>query len=59
MAEVLFEYARQGQYVKVTAIEPETRTEVCVVVPVGLSEQQMQIQALKKLSYVLKKMEDE
>lgn len=59
MTEILFEYTRQGQYVKVTAIEPETCTEVCVVVPVGLSEQQMQIQAMKKLQYVLKKKEDE
>ncbi len=59
MTEILFEYTRQGQYVKVTAIEPETRTEVCVVVPAGLSEQQMQIHALKKLQYVLKKKEEE
>lgn len=44
---------------KVTALEPETKTEVCVVVPVGLPEQQMQIHALKKLQYVLKKMEEE
>lgn len=59
MSEILFEYVRQGAYVKVTAIEPETKTEVCVVVPAGLSEQQMQIQAMKKLQYVLKKMEEE
>lgn len=43
---------------KVSAVEPETKTEVCVVVPVGLSERQMQIQALKKLHYVLNKMEE-
>lgn len=59
MTEILFEYTRQGQYVKVTAIEPETRIEVCVVVPAGLSEQQMQIHAFKKLQYVLKKKEEE
>ena len=59
MTEILFEYVRQGAYVKVTAIEPETKTEVCVVVPAGLSEQQMQIQAMKKLQYVLKKIEEE
>lgn len=55
MSEILFEYVRQGQYVKVTAIEPETSTEVSVVVPAGLSREQMQIQALNRLNYVLKK----
>lgn len=59
MTEILFEYVRQGAYVKVTAIEPETKTEVCVVVPANLSEQQMQIHALKKLQYVLNKIEEE
>ncbi len=59
MAEILFEYVRQGQYIKVSAIETETKTEVCVVVPTGLSEQEMQIQALKKLNYVLKKKAEE
>ncbi len=59
MAEILFEYIRQGQYIKVSAIEPETQTEVCVVVPAGLNEQEMQIQALKKLNYVLKKKAEE
>lgn len=59
MNEILFEYVKQGKFIKVTAIEPKTRTEVCVVVPIGLSEQQMQIQALKKLQYVLKKKEEE
>lgn len=55
MSEILFEYVRQGQYVKVTAIEPETRIEVSVVVPVSLSREQMQIQALNRLNYVLRK----
>lgn len=59
MSEILFEYVRDGAYVKVTAIEPETMTEVCVAVPANLSEQQMQIHALKRLQYVLKKKEEE
>lgn len=58
MSEILFEYVRNGAYVKVTAIEPETRTEASVVVPAGLPQEQMQIQALNKLSYVLKKLEE-
>ncbi len=59
MAEILYEYIRQGAYVKVTAIEPETKTEASVVVPATLSQEQMQIHALQKLRYVLKKLEDE
>lgn len=59
MSEILFEYIRQGAYVKVTAIEPETKTEVSVVVPVGLSQEQMNLQALQKLNYVLRKKVDE
>ncbi len=58
MSEILFEYVRNGAYVKVTAIEPETRTEASVVVPAGLPQEQMQIQALNKLRYVLKKLEE-
>ena len=59
MSEVLFEYMRSGSSIKVTAIEPETGVEAVVVVPVGLSEQQMQARAMQKLLYVLKKKEDE
>lgn len=59
MAEVLFEFVRQGNFVKVTAIESETRTEASVIVPVSLSQQQMQIQALQKLKYVLQKQAEE
>ena len=59
MSEVLFEYMRSGSSIKVTAIEPDTGIEAVVVVPVGLSEQQMQARAMQKLLYVLKKREDE
>ena len=59
MSEVYFEYVVQGAYVKVCAIEPETQTEAVVVVPRGLTEQQMQYQALQKLSYILKKRVEE
>ena len=59
MAEILFEYVRQGAYVKVTALEPETRVEASVVVPASLTEEQMQLQALNRLKYVLKKLEEE
>ncbi len=59
MAEVLFEYVRQGAYVKVTALEPETGIEASVVVPTSLSQEQMNLQALKKLNYVLRKQAEE
>ena len=59
MADVLFEFVRQGNFVKVTAIESETRIEASVIVPVSLSQQQMQIQALQKLKYVLQKQAEE
>lgn len=55
MSEVLFEYIRQGNCVKVTAIETETQIEASVVVPTRLSEEQMQIQALRRLKYVMEK----
>ena len=49
MNEIYFEYVVQGAYVKVSAIEPETKTEAVVVVPRGLTEEQMKFQALQKL----------
>lgn len=55
MAEILFEFIRRGNVVKVTAIEPETQIEAAVIVPVGLSEDEMKLQAMKRLNYVLKK----
>lgn len=59
MDEIYFEYVVQGAYVKVSAIEPETKIEAVVVVPRGLSEEQMKYQALQKLSYILKKKVEE
>ena len=59
MSEILFEYIRQGAYVKVTAIEPETKIEASVVVPATLNQEQMQVQALQKLNYVLRKKAEE
>ena len=59
MSEIYFEYVVQGAYVKVSAIEPETQTEAIIVVPRGLSEEQMKYQVLQKLSYILKKKSEE
>ena len=59
MGDIYFEYVAQGAYVRVSAIEPETKTEAIVVVPRGLSEEQMKYQALQKLMYILKKQAEE
>lgn len=59
MSEILFEYVRLGNSVKVTAIEPETKIEAAVVVPATLSQEQMKMQALNRLKYILKKKEEE
>lgn len=59
MPEILFEFVRQGNCVKVTAIEPETMIEAAVVVPATLNEEQMKFQALNRLRYILKKKEAE
>lgn len=55
MAEILFEFKKNGNVVKVSAIEPETKTEISVVVPAGLSVDEMKLQAAKRLNYVLRK----
>ena len=55
MAEILFEFIRNGNVVKVTAIEPETKVEAAIVVPASLSEAEMKLQAMTRLNYVLKK----
>lgn len=55
MDDILFEYIRLGTSVKVTAIDTATGTEAVIIVPSGLSEKQMQQQALQKLLYILKK----
>ena len=59
MAEILFEFKKNGNVVKVSAIEPETRTEISVVVPAGLSVDEMKLQAAKRLNYVLRKKAEE
>ena len=57
MSEILFEFLRQGNFVRVSAIEPKTRLEAVVIVPASLDENQMKIQALNKLKYLLQKVD--
>ncbi len=53
--EVLLEFYRVGNAVKVTAMDPETMVEVSIVGPSGAGEEQLTRIAIRKLDYVLKK----
>ncbi len=53
--EVLLEFHRIGNAVKVTAMDPETMVEVSIVGPPDAGEEQLTRTALRKLEYVLKK----
>lgn len=53
--EVLFEFVRQGAYVKVSAIDARTNTEVSIVGPASASEAVLKANVLKKLEYVMEK----
>ena len=55
LAEVLFEHHRVGSYVKVSAIDPVTYTEVSIVGPASATQSALEDLARKKLVYVLKK----
>ncbi len=53
--EVIIEFQRIGNAVKVTAIDPETLVEASIVGPSGAGEAALRRAALDKLAYVLKK----
>jgi len=53
--EVLFEFRRVGNAVKVTAFHTETLTEISLVGPAGATEAHLKMVALKRLEYVLSK----
>ena len=53
--EVLLEFHRIGNAVKVTAMDPETMVEVSIVGPPDAGEEQLTRTAIRKLEYVLKK----
>lgn len=53
--EVIFEFYRLGNSVKVSAVDTETLTEVSVVGPVTASEATLRNTALRKLQFVLSK----
>lgn len=53
--DVLFEMRRVGAFVKVSAIDADTGTEVSIVGNPAAGEAMLKRTALRKLEYVLKK----
>lgn len=54
--EVLIEFQRVGMYLKATAVDPDTLTEVSVVGPLH-AEAQLKRTVVAKLTYVLARKE--
>ena len=57
--EYLIEFNRIGAYVKVSAIDPITNTEVSMVGDAKASESELKRVAVRKLEYVLAKRKGE
>ncbi len=55
LREVIFEFRRIGAYMKVSAVDPITYTEVHIMGPVNASKDVLEGVALRKLQHVLKK----
>ncbi len=53
--EIIFEFRQIGDYVKVSAIEPITNTEVSIVGAARADKAALKASALQKLRYVLQK----
>ncbi len=57
--EYIIEFIPNGKYVKVSAIDPETLLEVSIVGPASASKAELQLNAVRKLEYVMRKNEKE
>lgn len=53
--EVIFEMTQVGQYVRITAMDTQTKTEISMQGPVTASKEILQMNAMKKLQYVMQK----
>jgi hypothetical protein len=53
--EVIFEFQTIGPYVKVTAMDTQSLTEISISCPAGTGEAIMKQNALKRLEFVMKK----
>jgi hypothetical protein len=55
LGEVLFEFSRVGNVMRVTAIDVDTNTEIVIAGPATAPQASLQNTALQKLRYVLAK----
>lgn len=55
LEEILFEFHRLGNSVKVSAVDPVSNTEVSIVGSPGAGERYLKQTALRKLLWVLQK----
>jgi hypothetical protein len=53
--EVIFELQSIGQYVKITAMDTATMTEIVIQGPASASEAVLKANAARKLEYMLRK----
>lgn len=53
LGEVLFEFSAQGNYVKVTAVDPFTNTEISIVGDRRAGRKVLERTAIQKLKYVI------
>jgi len=53
--EILVEFVVQGNFVKVTAVDPATGTEASIVGPASAPQLTLKAAVLRKLDYVMKK----
>lgn len=55
MREIIFEFTPHGNYVRVTAMDPATLTEVAIVGDAARDRETLRETAARKLDYVLAK----
>lgn len=55
MREIIFEFKPQGRYVRVSAMDPATLTEVAIVGDAARGRDELRETAARKLDYVLAK----
>jgi hypothetical protein len=55
VGEVLFEFSRHGNVMRVTAVDVDSNTEVVIAGPANAPQSSLQNTALQKLRYVLAK----
>ncbi|MGB1077407.1 MAG: DUF6898 family protein [Bdellovibrionales bacterium] len=53
--EIIFEFFPVGTYIKVTAMDTKSLTEVSIQGPAGTPEKILQNNALRRLKYVMEK----